>query len=133
MMRVAAGTASVLGLSNIKMAVSPTTAHIMTPGRCLFDCKFCTQAKTSSADQKLLSRISWPEFQMQKVLIALEHKQEKFKRVCLQVVHSEGHEGFLKSVKGIRAACDIPVSVDLKADNMGTIQRTFDAAIQIVC
>ena len=132
MIRVAIGTAKVLGLSNIRMKVLPTTAHLMTSGRCVFDCKFCTQARASRADQRLLSRISWPEFEEEKVLKALGERQNRFKRACLQVVHSEGNEKFLRYVKAIRASCDIPISVDLKADGMDMIRKTFEAGADVV-
>jgi biotin synthase len=132
MIRVAIGTAKVLGLVNIKMDVPPTTAHIMTSGRCMFDCKFCAQAKTSNADQKLLSRISWPEYEKEKFFKLLKKRQDEFKRICLQVVHSTGHEGYLRYVKEIKDACDLPISVDLKADNLGMIGRTFEAGADVV-
>ncbi len=132
MIRVAIGTAKVLGLTNIKMDTPPTTAHFMTPGRCIFDCKFCTQAKTSTANENLLSRISWPEFEEKDVFKALEERQDRFKRTCLQVVHSEDHEDFLDYVKKIRDVCALPISVDLKADDIGTIRKTFEAGADVV-
>jgi len=132
MIRVAIGTAKVLGLTNIKMDTPPTTAHFMTPGRCIFDCKFCTQAKTSAANQNLLSRISWPEFEEEDVFEALEERQDRFKRVCLQVVHSADQEDFLDYVKKIKDVCALPISVDLKADDIDTIRKTFEAGADVV-
>lgn len=132
MIRTAIGTASILGLANVKMDTHPTTAHLMTPGRCVFDCKFCTQAKSSHADQKLLSRISWPEYEKEKVLDALSDKQDKFKRVCLQVVHTDGNENFMEYIRDIKASCSLPISVDLKADDIDTVRRIFDAGADVV-
>lgn len=132
MIRVAIGTAKVLGLTKVKMDAPPTTAHFMTPGRCIFDCKFCTQAKTSTSNQNLLSRISWPEFEDKGVFMALKQRQDKFKRVCLQVVHSEEHEDFLDYVKKIKDVCTLPISVDLKADDIDTIRNTFNAGADVV-
>lgn len=132
MIRVAIGTAKVLGLTNIKMDTPPTTAHLMTPGRCIFDCKFCTQAKTSTANQNLLSRISWPEFEEEEVLKALKERQDKFKRACLQVVHSSDQEDFLDYVRKIKDVCTLPISIDLKTDDIGTIRKTFEAGADVV-
>jgi biotin synthase len=132
MIRVAVGTASVLGLTDIKMKAIPTTAHFLTPGRCTFDCKFCTQAKSSNADTKLLSRISWPEFNEKIVLSALKEKQDEFKRVCLQVVHSGEQDNYLRFVKDISAAIDIPLSVDLKANDIEVVRKTFDFGADVV-
>ncbi len=132
MIRVAIGSAKVLGLAKMTMNNLPTTAHIMTSGRCTYHCKFCTQAANSAADQKLLSRISWPEYEEGKVLDAIREKQHRFKRVCLQVVHSDGNESFLRIVKEIKDRCDIPLSVDLKADDMDTVRQTFKAGADVV-
>lgn len=132
MIRVALGTAKVLGLNNIKINALPTTAHFMTSGRCRYNCAFCTQAKNSSADANLLSRISWPEYEENKVFDLLRKNQNQFKRACLQAVHSNGIEDFLLYVKKIRANCDIPLSVDLKAENISTIRKTFEAGADIV-
>jgi biotin synthase len=132
MIRVAAGTASILGLTEIKMKATPTTAHLLTPGRCTFDCKFCTQAKSSFADSKLLSRISWPEFEEETVYTALKKRQDKFKRVCLQVVHSNDHDNYLKYINSISTAIDIPLSVDLKAHDIEVVRNTFEAGADVV-
>jgi biotin synthase len=132
MIRVAAGTASVLGLTDIRMKAIPTTAHFLTPGKCTFDCKFCTQAKSSAADSKLLSRISWPGFDEDMVFSALKEKQNEFERVCLQVVHSNGMEDHLMFVEHISAAIDIPLSVDLKAHDIEVVRKTFDAGADVV-
>jgi biotin synthase-related radical SAM superfamily protein len=132
MIRVAAGTASVLGLTKIRMKALPTTAHFLTPGRCIFDCKFCTQAKSSAADSKLLSRISWPDFPKETAFSALKKKQDEFMRVCLQVVHSNGAEDHLTFVKEISETIHIPLSVDLKAHDIEAVRKTFKAGADVV-
>ncbi len=132
MIRVAIGSAKVLGLTDIRMDTQPTTAHLMTPGRCVFDCKFCTQAAGSAADVKLLSRISWPQFEEEYVFSALHSEQAKFKRVCLQVVHSNGSENYLVYVRKIRDACGLPLSVDVKAEDMDSVRRTYEAGADVV-
>jgi biotin synthase len=130
--RVAIGSANVLGLANIKANVDPETAHFLTTGTCVYDCKFCTQARSSSADYKLLSRISWPEFEEELVYDALSKNEGKFKRVCLQVVHNQDDEDFLEHVKMIKSKCDLPLSVDLKTDNFKTIRRLFSLGADCV-
>jgi biotin synthase len=132
MIRVAIGSANVLGLANIKAKVNPETAHLLTPGTCVFDCKFCTQARSSSADDRLLSRISWPEFEEELVYDALSKNQGKFKRVCLQVVHSDKSDDFLEYVKKIKSKCELPLSVDLKANTLDTIRRAFSSGADCV-
>jgi biotin synthase len=130
MIRVAIGSANILGLENIKAKVDPTTAHLLISGTCDYDCKFCTQARSSSADDKLLSRISWPEFEEEQVYDALSKNQDKFQRVCLQVVHNE--DDFLIQVKKIKSKIDLPLSVDLKADNLDIIKKVFSLGADCV-
>ena len=132
MIRVAVGSAKVLGLTDIRMDARPTTAHLMTPGKCTYNCGFCTQAAGSLADQKLLSRISWPQYEEEQVFSALHSEQGKFNRVCLQVVHSDGAETYLDHVRNIRNTCGLPLSVDVKAEDMGSVIRIFEAGADVV-
>ena len=56
MIHVSIGTANALNLKKIKTDTNPTTAYFMTPNKCLFDCAYCSQAKSSPNSDKL-SRI----------------------------------------------------------------------------
>jgi biotin synthase len=132
MIRVAIGTAKVLGLTDLRMDALPTTAHLMTPGRCVFNCAFCTQAADSEADDELLSRISWPLFDEKLVYSSLNSNQAEFKRVCLQVVHSNDGENYLSYVRKIRDASSLPLSVDVKAQDMESVRLTFEAGADVV-
>jgi biotin synthase len=132
LIRVAVGTAGVLGLTDIKMNVNPKTAHLMTYGKCVYDCRFCTQARSSSSNEKLLSRISWPEFEENVVFRALSQNQDDFKRVCLQVVRSDEGPDHTHHVKNIKRHCKIPLSVDLKADGIESVRNTFSAGADCV-
>jgi biotin synthase len=132
LIRVAVGTASVLGLHHIRMKVEPKTAHLMTYGKCIHDCKFCTQARGATSDDKLLSRISWPAFEDKRVFSALAKNQEKFKRVCIQVVRTEDEKDHIDYVKSIKDHCQIPLSVDLKAYGISEIRNTFSAGADCV-
>ncbi len=79
-LRVSSGTASVLGLKDTEMMEEPTTAYTMIPGdSCRGGCTFCPQAM---GDSKWLSRVSWPEFELDDIIGSL-HSTE-LKRVCLQ-------------------------------------------------
>ncbi len=49
--QVSIGTAAVLGLTDIPMAVAPTTAYLMLGGRCLMNCAFCAQARESEVQR----------------------------------------------------------------------------------
>ncbi|MFB0543603.1 MAG: radical SAM protein [Candidatus Bathyarchaeia archaeon] len=87
--RASIGTAAVLGLARCRMSVSPTTAYLMTYGEggCTANCAFCPQARESSSDPSLLSRIKWPAYPLEQILEALSKKKNHFKRVCLQTLN----------------------------------------------
>lgn len=70
-LRVSIGTAAVLGLTDARLDVPPTTAYLLTNGGCLSTCAFCPQARSSVSSRDLLSRVSWPEFPLDDVLTAL--------------------------------------------------------------
>ncbi len=131
-MRVAIGTAAVLGLARCKQECLPTTAHLLMPGQCLLDCAFCAQA-SSAPDTDRLSRIAWPEFELSQALKALEAGSSKFKRVCLQTINgSGGAEAILDYAMQIIKATDLPTSVDIRTTDMGLIDALFVAGADVV-
>ncbi|HAI21079.1 MAG TPA: radical SAM protein, partial [Clostridiales bacterium UBA8153] len=84
--RVSAGTAGVLGLSSTAGAVLPTTAYFLLGNGCQRDCGFCAQASGSRARAGLLSRITWPEVELEQARQALV--KSAVQRVCLQLTDS---------------------------------------------
>jgi lipoyl synthase len=87
--RVSTGSAGVLGLKEIKLSSKPKTIYLMNSGGCEFDCSFCAQAKCATSQQDKLSRVSWPEYDFDIVMKALQEKQSEYKRICFQVVNSK--------------------------------------------
>ena len=87
--RVSIGTAAVLGLAKCRMATPPTTAYFMTytDSRCSANCSFCPQARESTSDLSLLSRIEWPAYPLRQVIDALHSRGSTFSRVCLQTLN----------------------------------------------
>jgi hypothetical protein len=45
-----------------------TTAYLMLGGRCLLNCAFCAQARESQAGALNLSRVTWPEYELDAVI-----------------------------------------------------------------
>lgn len=101
-LRVSIGTAAVLGLAKCRMSVPPTTAYLMTysEGGCTANCAFCPQARESSSDPSLLSRIEWPAYPLEQVLEALSKEKNHFKRVCLQALNYPGFFGEITQLLG---------------------------------
>ncbi|MEM3407429.1 MAG: radical SAM protein [Nitrososphaerota archaeon] len=114
--RVSLGSAIVLGLIKGKIDVNPTTAYLLTyrNGKCIANCSFCPQAKSSKSRADMLSRIVWPTFPMEKVFKGLRKAIEKnlIKRVCIQSLNYPNFlEDIIKIVNGIKDYSDIPISI----------------------
>ncbi len=118
LIRVSAGSASVLGLQHLKMLHEPTTIHLLqfAPNGCNANCKFCPQARDSPADKKQLSRVSWPEFPWPEVRdrIIARHDVGAFTRVCLQtVVYPAFVDDMLQAANELLGARKMPMSIAL--------------------
>ena len=109
-LRASIGTLVVLGLRDIRMAASPTTAYLMVGGQCSSDCAYCGQGRGAIGDHSRLSRISWSEVGEEELVDALFAHPEAFQRVCLQTTASRGVlEQLLALVPRIRQASEVPM------------------------
>ena len=113
--RASIGTAVVLGLEKASLMAEPTTAYLMLyhEGRCLANCAFCSQARTSRARRDLLSRVNWPPYEVEEVLRFLPEAEERgLKRICIQTLLYRGWLRDLKElVRDFSRACDLPISI----------------------
>jgi biotin synthase-related radical SAM superfamily protein len=128
--RVAFGTGVVLGLWHGQLSVAPTTAHFMTyyNGRCNANCQFCPQARKSTADLKMLSRVVWPISKLEKVLAALGKNSNDFKRVCIQAVnYPRVMDDLCELIARVKSVCNLPISVSCQPLKAGDIQKLADA------
>ncbi len=124
--RVSSGSAVVLRLLNGKLDVVPTTAYLLTyrKGKCTANCGFCPQARGSRGRADMLSRVSWPVFQMRHVLDGIENavKDGQIRRVCLQALnYPEVFVHLFAFVKAIYSRVRVPISVScqpLNRENM---------------
>lgn len=111
---VSIGTVGVLGLADVPMETAPTTAYLMLGGRCAMNCAFCAQAKGSQADASSLSRVTWPEYDLETTIesLAAAAGRGQIAQACLQVtVGRESFERTLDAVKAIKAAVpNLPVN-----------------------
>ncbi|MCK4444896.1 MAG: radical SAM protein [Thermoplasmata archaeon] len=123
MIHVALGTANSLGLVEGDPLVPPGTAHFMNGGQCVFDCAYCTRARTSTAREEYLCRVPWPPFKEEDVFEALRMNAHKFSRICLQMVNSRGHiETATHNIEGIRSISSLPISVEIRTRKPSDIE-----------
>lgn len=120
--RVSVGSAIVLGLMRGRLDAKPTTIYLLTyhSGKCLADCGFCPQAKTSKSRADMLSRVTWPTFPIEQVLSKLEKEAKTpiVKRVCIQALnYSEVFNDVFALVKEILSRAAVPLSVSCQPFN----------------
>jgi biotin synthase len=127
---VSIGTAAVLGLADVAMAVVPTTAYLMLGGRCLMNCTFCAQARDSEANALHLSRVTWPEYDLQTVAEKLTQAVTlgAIRRACLQVtVTANAFEHSLTILRSVKAVCDVPFDVAILPHDLDQVRQLLDA------
>ncbi|MCX8175831.1 MAG: radical SAM protein [Candidatus Bathyarchaeota archaeon] len=129
--RVSLGTSTILGLDLTLLAEKPTTAYLQTffDGRCLANCKFCAQARNSSAEIYRVARALYPPYQVEAVLNGLERafNAGRIFRVCIQTLNYPGMLEDLKSlVKSIKLKVDVPVSVSIHPISKNKMVEIFE-------
>jgi biotin synthase-related radical SAM superfamily protein len=129
---VSIGTAAVLGLADIVMDAAPTTAYLMLGGRCVMDCGFCAQARSSQASALKLSRVTWPEFDQAQTLTLLAQAVERgdIRRCCLQVTVAEDYfRRTLEVIRAVRRTCDVPVDAAILPKDTAQVEELLAAGV----
>jgi biotin synthase-related radical SAM superfamily protein len=127
---VSIGTAGVLGLADVAMAAAPTTAYLMLGGRCLMNCAFCAQARQSQASALNLSRVTWPEYDLDVVIDRLAEvaARRTLRRACLQVtVTADAFKRALAILRAVRAVADMPFDVAILPHDLDQVRQLLEA------
>ena len=134
--RISIGTAAVLGLRELRLDASPTTAYMMlyTETGCVANCLFCTQARESSSERSHLSRVMWPDFPTETVLRGFrEPKSDVLGRICIQIINYPGFvDDTLALLKALKEATGLPVSLDTCPINREEMEILKGAGIERV-
>jgi len=114
--RVSVGSAIVLGLIKGRIDAPPTTVYMLTyrDGKCLANCGFCPQARTSTSRADMLARVTWPAFPTEQVVeeIALSAHRGNVKRVCIQTLnYPTAFNDILHLTKLIHSSSNVPISL----------------------
>jgi biotin synthase len=132
LIRVSVGTAGVLGLVRVPMAVAPTTAYLMLGDRCVMNCAFCAQAQDSKTNGRYLSRVTWPEYPLNKVCARLKRAEHQglLQRCCIQVTAGkDAYQEALHAIHKIRRATFLPLNVAILPANIGQIVELIESGV----
>jgi biotin synthase-related radical SAM superfamily protein len=127
---VSIGTAAVLGLADVPMAAAPTTAYLMLGSRCLMNCTFCAQARESQASALSLSRVTWPEYDLDAVMGRLAEAVARgdIRRACLQVTATtEAFEQSLAILRAVKVASTVPFDIAILPHDLDQVRQLLDA------
>jgi biotin synthase len=92
------------------------------------DCAFCAQARSSSASDLALSRVSWPLFPLADVCERLADAQRTgvVQRCCLQVTAGTGYfPKALETVSRLRHSTSLPLSVAIYLSTLDQVDALF--------
>lgn len=132
MIKVSAGTAHVLGLKSLKTDVPPTTAYLMAGEKCSRSCGFCPQGRESQSRTDLLSRVTWPGFQIQEVVprITAAFQSGEIKRTCVQVVNSQqSWEQTREMVAELTRQTAVPICLSCSRMDMERLQEMLACGV----
>jgi len=94
------------------------------------NCAFCTQARESRAGALNLSRVTWPEHDLEEVLDRLPGvvAAGTIRRTCLQVTLS-GHsfQDALRVLVAVKGACDVPFDVAILPRDLDQVRCLVEA------
>jgi len=132
--RVSVGSAIVLGLLKGMLDAAPTTVYMLThrEGKCLANCGFCPQARTSTSRADMLARVTWPAFSTEEVIekIVLSAEKGTVKRVCIQALnYPDVYNDILHLTKLIHSRSNVPISLSCQPQNKAQMKKLAEAGV----
>ncbi|MCX8095475.1 MAG: radical SAM protein [Caldisericia bacterium] len=123
--RVSLGSTSVLEFKKLKYDFEIKTIYLLLSGKCTKDCKYCTQAKSSKSDEKYLSRVVWPEYDLDETLEKILEKKEEIGRVCIQTVNNKYTKETIFKILN-KLGKEIKVSISINTSNLKLVEELFN-------
>lgn len=115
--KVSIGSTVPLNLKSFPQNYPTPTVYLLTPGKCLRDCKYCSLARNSKSDDKFLSRVIWPTFDLYEVIEKILENKNKIKRVCIQTVNNRFSKNiYLELLKKIGDKIATSISINTESE-----------------
>lgn len=132
--RVSLGSAILLGLTKGVLKVKPTTIYLLTyyHGKCSACCSFCPQSRSSRSRSDMLSRVVWPVFPLDKVLVRIKRLKGggEIKRICLQAMNYPNmFRESLRMIRKIHSENSLPISISCQPLSYDRIIELAEAGI----
>ncbi len=126
--KLSIGSCAAIGLRKLKTDALPTTAYLMVGDKCVGNCGFCSQARSSTAAHKFLSRVIWPEVGEEIIpYLQAAYEQGHIQQVCLQFLNTpEGIATIADTLKKL-APIGVPLVVSGYVQSLEQAQQVFDA------
>jgi biotin synthase len=107
-----------------------------TESRCRANCAFCAQARNSSASANKLSRVTWPQFSLNRVLTAFSENyfQAPFQRICIQTLYYPSLVNDLSHLvtQFKKHLSQVPISIALPPLSSNQLQSLYDQGVDRV-
>lgn len=134
MINISYGSAIEIGLVNATMDINPTTAYIMIGNGCENKCVFCSQSIESTSRKDKLSRVLWPKFSKDDILVSLmNYNKGNIKRICVQAMGTnEALESSKEFIKYIKPSVKLPISLSAKVETEEEMRVLFDIGVNNV-
>ncbi len=130
--RLSVGSAMSLGLRPVKADVLPSTVYTMLGEFCIGRCRFCTQSTDNEADKKYLSRVTWPEFDLNSVLDRIKNTGNA-RRICIQTLkYPDLMADMFILVEAINKISDLPISVCINPLEKGLLVQLKNLGVDRV-
>lgn len=148
--RISIGSATKMGLKNIKMDAEPTNMHLLTynSSGCKANCAFCPQSRFTAEklrnlpdSQEFLSRVTWPAFDFKEVISIIKKSFNKFdmnpsgfQRICLQTLNYSKFEQEVEFIlKRLKEVTTIPISIAIPPVNVEWISMYKENGAERIC
>ncbi|MCS7108838.1 MAG: radical SAM protein [Sulfolobales archaeon] len=130
--RASIGTLALLNIIKAEQVELPTTAYVLlhSDDGCMAECAFCPQSRVSRASKSLVSRVSWPEVDLELLVERIKYSSV-LKRICIQsVIKDNSFDDLLRIITSLRdEGVAKPISVSTTPIDYSSLNQLKDVGV----